>query len=380
MRARLDGAGQEKTARACARRRAGRWGAGNGHGGRRGERGSYREGKRGALALQADGLRRHRVHDLPHLLAHRVAPEARLNADPTGPPGAAGLTGPAEPEGTAAGLATRQSGEMVGERGRRLHFERWAPTAGPSEPPKAPVVIVHGFGEHAGRYDHVAQALAGAGRSTLAFDLAGHGRSDGRRAVVESVDEVLADIDRVVDKASSTFKPVLLGHSMGGAFAAAYATANQGRLSALVLSAPALHLASSPRWQALAVQALAAVAPRAGVTRIDPAGLSHDTAVVASFAGDPLVWHGRFPARTAVELYRASRLAFAGAGELRLPILILHGDADPIVPVRSSPPFFAALGSEDKELQIFPDLYHEPLNELGKDGAIAILVEWLSRH
>ncbi len=118
---------------------------------------------------------------------------------------------------------------------------------------------MHGFGEYADRYNHVAQALAGAGRSTFAFDLAGHGRSDGRRAVVESVAETVADIDRLVGEATSTSKPVLLGHSMGGAFAAAYATANQGRLSALVLSAPALHLASSPRWQALAVQGLAAV-------------------------------------------------------------------------------------------------------------------------
>jgi alpha-beta hydrolase superfamily lysophospholipase len=268
----------------------------------------------------------------------------------------------------------------VGERGRRLHVERWAPTVVPPGPPKAPVVVVHGFGDHADRYNHVAKALAGAGRSTFAFDLAGHGRSDGRRAVVESVAETVADIDRLIGEATSTAKPVLLGHSMGGAFAAAYATANQGRLGALVLSAPALHLASSPRLQALVVQGLAAVAPRAGVTRIDPAGLSHDSAVVAAFASDPLVWHGRFPARTAVELYRASRLAFAGAGELRLPTLILHGDADPIVPVRSSPKFFAVLGSEDKELQIFPDLYHEPFNELNREAVIAVLLEWLSRH
>ena len=277
-------------------------------------------------------------------------------------------------------MAVRSSGEIVGERGRRLHVERWAPTVVPPGPPKAPVVVVHGFGDHADRYNHVAKALAGAGRSTFAFDLAGHGRSDGRRAVVESVAETVADIDRLIGEATSTAKPVLLGHSMGGAFAAAYATANQGRLGALVLSAPALHLASSPRLQALVVQGLAAVAPRAGVTRIDPAGLSHDSAVVAAFASDPLVWHGRFPARTAVELYRASRLAFAGAGELRLPTLILHGDADPIVPVRSSPKFFAVLGSEDKELQIFPDLYHEPFNELNREAVIAVLLEWLSRH
>ena len=246
-------------------------------------------------------------------------------ADVAEPAGAAGLVdaaGPTRAVGPTA-AASRESWEILGERGGRLHIERWVPPVGGPGHPKPPVVIVHGFGEHADRYDYVAQALAGAGRSTLAFDLAGHGRSDGRRAMVESVDEVLADIDRLVGEAANrskqvlggqSAKPVLLGHSMGGAFAAAYATFNSARLSALVLSAPALHLASSPRWQALAVQALAAVAPRTGVTRIDPAGLSHDPAVVASFASDPLVWHGRFPARTATELYRASRRAFAGAG------------------------------------------------------------------
>jgi acylglycerol lipase len=306
-----------------------------------------------------------------------------LNPEPPGPVGTAGAAGP-------TATAVRDSWETLDDQGRRLHVERWAPTAaGSSGPPKPPVVIVHGFGEHADRYDYVAQALAGTGRSTLAFDLAGHGSSEGRRAVVESVDEVLAAIARLVDEATSTSgsippalgaKPVLLGHSMGGAFAAAYATANQGHLSALVLSAPALHVASSPRWQALAVQALAAVAPRAGVARIDPAGLSHDPAVVASFASDPLVWHGRFPARTAAEMYRASRVAFAGACALQLPTLILHGGSDPIVPVRSSPKFFDALGCEDKELQIFPGLYHEPFHEANRDQVIAVLLEWLSRH
>jgi acylglycerol lipase len=282
--------------------------------------------------------------------------------------------------GAATGAAARENGEIVGARGRRLHVEHWAPAAGAPPSSKPAVVIVHGFGEHSGRYEHVAQALAGVGRSTWVLDLAGHGHSEGRRAVVESVDDVLSDVDQLVGRASTVAKPVLLGHSMGGAFAVAYATAHSDRLSALVLSAPALHLESSPRWQALAVQCLASVAPRTGVTRIDAAGLSHDPAIVASFAGDPLVWHGRFPARTAVELYRASRLAFAGAGELRLPTLILHGDADPIVPVRTSPRFFAALGSEDKEIQIFPGLYHEPFNELSRDAVIAALLDWLSRH
>jgi alpha-beta hydrolase superfamily lysophospholipase len=73
-------------------------------------------------------------------------------------------------------------------------------------------------------------------------------------------------------------------------------------------------------------------------------------------------------------------MAVSGAGQLRLPTLILHGDVDRIVPVTSSPRFFAALGSEDKELKIFPGMYHEPFNEVGRDEVIAVLLEWLSRH
>lgn len=293
-----------------------------------------------------------------------MAPETHLNRGPAGP----------------AAAAARESTEIVGERGRRLHVERWAPPADALAPLRPPVVLVHGFGEHVGRYEHLGELLASTGQSTWGFDLAGHGQSEGRRAVVESMEGVLADIDRLVGRATSSSKPVLLGHSMGGAFAAAYATVHPGRLSALVLSAPALHLATSPSWQALTVQALAAVAPRMGVTKIPPVSLSRDTSVVGSFARDRLVWHGWFPARTAVEVYRASRLAFAGAGGLRLPTLMLHGEADPIVPVGSSRLFFAALASDDKHLRTFPGLLHEPFHEVGKDAVIALLVEWLSRH
>jgi alpha-beta hydrolase superfamily lysophospholipase len=237
---------------------------------------------------------------------------------------------------------------------------------------------VHGFGEHAGRYEHVAQALSGAGWSVWAIDLRGHGISEGPRADIERLEWVLADLDLLVTQAGG--KPVLLGHSMGGGIAAVYAALHPGRLHALVLSGPALQLASRPFAQVLAVRAIARVRPSAGVARIEPAQLSHDEEVVAAFARDPLVWHGRVPARTGFEMYRAARFAMGHAGELSLPVLMLHGEADEIVPVRASRQFFAEVGSKDKELRVFEGFYHESFQEIGKAEVIAGLVDWLSER
>jgi alpha-beta hydrolase superfamily lysophospholipase len=172
----------------------------------------------------------------------------------------------------------------------------------------------------------------------------------------------------------------MFGHSLGGALAAAYAATRPGRVRALVLSAPALHLVSRPRWQVWPLQALAAVAPGAGVARVAPEGLSRDPQVVEDFATDPLAWHGRAPARTVIEMYRAGRVAHQAAGKLVVPVLVLHGEADPIVPVSSSRAFLAALAASDKELVVFPEFLHEPHQEMGREAAIAQVVEWAARH
>jgi alpha-beta hydrolase superfamily lysophospholipase len=250
----------------------------------------------------------------------------------------------------------------------------------------APVVLVHGFGEHIGRYANLGRALAASGRTLWAMDLAGFGRSDGPRAMAGPLSEVISDIGLLVAAAGGPAgpgagpKPVLLGHSMGGAFAAAYALEHADALSALVLSAPAVHLAARPKWQVMPAEGLAAVAPRAGLGRIVPAKLSRDPEVVAQFAADPLVWHGSVPARSAVEMYRAGKLVMKRADELRLPLLVLHGEADAIVPVASSRRLFDAAGSRDKQIRTFKGLYHEVFQEVGKQEVIAVLLEWLGRH
>ena len=258
-----------------------------------------------------------------------------------------------------------------------MYVRRWEPpAAGPVA--RAAVVIVHGYAEHSGRYDHVGGAFAANGAVTWAMDLRGHGLSDGPRANIERLEWALEDLDRLVGRVGGGV--VMFGHSMGGALAAAYAATRPGQLRGLVLSAPAVHLAYRPAWQVWPVRALATVAPGTGVARVPPEGLSRDPQVVESFINDPLVWHGRAPARTVIEMYRAGRLARRAAGELRVPVLVLHGEADAIVPVSSSREFFSAIAAPDKELVVLPGFRHEPHQDLGKEVVIARLVEWAARH
>ena len=275
-----------------------------------------------------------------------------------------------------------EGGEMTGEVGRRLYTHHWMPSS--PVPGRRPVIIVHGFGEHLGRYGHVSRALAGAGHEVWALDLRGHGRSEGPRADVGSLGTVLASVDELVARVGRAAKgptlPVLFGHSMGGAFAAAYSTANSDKLGGLVLSAPAVHLALRPTWQGTAVAALARLAPRAGVGRIDPADLSHDPAAVRAFVQDSLVWHGRVPARTAVAMYDAGRCAFSAAPLIRLPVYVVQGEDDRIVPMASTARLFHALGSEDKELVVLEKCFHEPHHETIREGVLGGLLTWLGRR
>lgn len=290
-----------------------------------------------------------------------MAPEAHLSP---GPPGV----------GTGA---MPSPDAIVGERGRQLFVRRWSPPQATTEG-RAPVVLVHGYAEHSGRYDHVGSSFAASGAVTWALDLRGHGRSEGPRANIEHLEWALADLDRLVDRAGAG--AIMFGHSLGGTLAAAYAVTRPGTLRALVLSAPAVHLARRPSWQVWPVRALAAVAPAAGVARVLPEGLSRDPKVVESFVHDPLVWHGRAPARTVIEMWRAGRVALGRAGELTLPLLVVQGDADPIVPPSSTRDLFAAAAGPDKELVVLPGFRHEPHQELGREDVIERVVQWTARH
>ena len=198
-------------------------------------------------------------------------------------------------------------------------------------PPRYVAVLVHGYGEHIGRYAHVAESLIDNGAVVYGLDHLGHGRSGGERVLVTSFGDVVADVDRVVGEACAAWPDlpiVMIGHSMGGMIAARYAQLHGDRLRVLVLSGPAVGEMELLR-QLLALDEMPDVP-------LDPDVLSRDSAVGAAYAADDLVWHGPFK-RPTVEAMVATMEEIDAGGTLGdLPMLWVHGADDQLVPIEGS--------------------------------------------
>lgn len=269
-------------------------------------------------------------------------------------------------------------GRLAGTGGIQVYWQAWLPEG----EPRAVVVIAHGAGEHSGRYAHVAAHLVAAGYAVHALDHRGHGRTTGRRALVDRIDHVVADLDAFVLVAGNRHpgRPVfLLGHSMGGCIALAYGLRHQQRLEGLLLSGAVAQL-DAPAVLRVVVRVLSRVAPALGVVAVDPALVSRDPAVVHAYRDDPLVFHGKLPARTVAEMADAADGFPAAAPALRLPLLVMHGGADAIVPVAGSRMVHERAGSADRTLRIYDGLSHEILNEPEQAEVLADITGWLDAH
>jgi alpha-beta hydrolase superfamily lysophospholipase len=261
-----------------------------------------------------------------------------------------------------------------------LYWQSWRPEA----QPRAAILLVHGLGEHSGRYAHVAHACNERGFAVYAVDHYGHGKSDGQPGFVERfsvyLDGVRALLDHLRDKEPEV--PVfLLGHSMGGLIAAALLCTGQASIRAAVLSGPAFRTDDEPsallRWLIRLVSRLAPTAPMIG---LDPAGVSRDPEVVKAYVGDPLVHHGKLSARLLAEMMAAMHDTLECAETIELPVLVLHGEADRLTSPQGSALFCDRIASRDKTLKTYPDLYHEVFNEPEKDAVLADMLDWLEAH
>jgi alpha-beta hydrolase superfamily lysophospholipase len=240
------------------------------------------------------------------------------------------------------------------------------------DPHRAVIALVHGIAEHSGRYEHVAERLNRHGYSVVAVDLTGHGHAPGQLAAAEGLHEWHADCAAVIERARATAggTPVfLLGHSLGSLISASYVVANgDDGLQGLVLSAPAV-LASDIYIEA--------TGSGAGV----PAWtVSRDPEVVRAYEEDPLIFHDRVGPELNAYGLEAAIATNAGAGEIRLPVLILQGEGDPVADPAGTKELFEMLGSLDKTLRLYPELYHEVMNEPEKDQVLGDLVAWLDEH
>jgi alpha-beta hydrolase superfamily lysophospholipase len=258
--------------------------------------------------------------------------------------------------------------ELAGHAGTVV-VRRWAGDA-----PRYVVLLVHGYGEHAGRYQHVARRLVDDGAVVYAPDHAGHGRSEGERVLLTDLDLVCDDV-RLVEERARAERPdlplVLVGHSMGGLIGARYAQRYGDGLAAVVLSAPVLG-----RWEA--VEALLAADEIPDVP-IDPSTLSRDPSVGEAYAADELVWHGPFK-RPTLEALRAATEAIDRDGPVAVPILWLHGEDDRLVPIEPSREGFARVCGTRASQKTYPGARHEILNETNQDEVLDDVLAFVRRH
>ena len=247
---------------------------------------------------------------------------------------------------------------------------------------RATVLIVHGLGEHMGRYAALAQALNAWGYAVRAYDQYGHGTSDGPRGGLPSATRLLDDLAQVVDQTRAGMAAgqplLLLGHSMGGLVAARFVALQLRPLEGLVLSSPALDPGLNP-VQKLLVAVLPALLPNLRVGNgLDARLISHDPVVVAAYQSDPLV-HDRIAARLARFIADDSAAVRAAAPGWVLPTLLLYAGADRLVNPAGSRAFAAAAPPAVLSSQCFEPLHHEIFNEAepGRSQVLAALRAWL---
>jgi alpha-beta hydrolase superfamily lysophospholipase len=237
------------------------------------------------------------------------------------------------------------------------------------------MIVVHGTGEHSGRYDHVGRFLAERGHDITAFDNRGHGQSGGRRGDVEHFEQFLDDVeDLVVERRTLGVPVVLFGHSLGGLIAASYSVADRPPPDLLVLSAPALD-AVTPRWQRVAAPVLNRIVPRLFVrSEFDATLLSSDAAVQDAYRRDPLRVRGA-TARLGHAVFSAMAQTRAQLPRLSIPTYVLQGGDDRLVPPAVTSPLQAC---PSVTYRLWPGLRHECLNEAGREEVLGEIEAWLT--
>lgn len=272
-------------------------------------------------------------------------------------------------------------GQLTTQDELNLYARAWLPDG----PIRAVIAFSHGLGEHIGRYEHVGAALAAEGYALQMADLRGHGRSPGKRGHVMAWQDYHRDFEAIIAgaRALAPAAPLFIGgHSNGGLILLSYAVSHTPEgCAGVIASAPLLRVGfEPPKLTLMLARVLSLLAPGMQLNNeLDAKGLSHDQAVVDAYINDPLV-HPQISTRYATELMKAQAETLARARNLRLPLLIIHGDSDPIVAVSGSRDFYAAAASADKTLKEYEGLHHELFNEFEKERVLADLIAWLDAH
>jgi len=271
-------------------------------------------------------------------------------------------------------------GNFKGVRNINIFYQGWLP----EENVKAVLLVVHGLGEHSGRYMNVVDHFVPLGYAVYGLDHVGHGKSEGLREYVECFDDftdTLTIFYKMVTEWQADKPIFLLGHSMGGTISSYYLLDHQADFTGAVISAPAVKVGDSISQVTITLgKVLSRIAPKMGLLALDVNGISRDPEVVEAYVNDPLVFHGKTPARLAAELLSAMVRITSEAGKITLPIIIVQGAEDILVDPSGAQMLYDMAGSEDKTLKIYDGLYHEVFNEPDRDIVLKDVENWLESH
>lgn len=268
-----------------------------------------------------------------------------------------------------------RAGRLPSRDGTWLHWQGWeAPSA------RGVLAVVHGLGEHSGRYRRLAQAMVARGWSCWAVDLRGMGRSDGRRGHIDRwsqwIEDAAAFYDLVAGESASG-EVVPLGHSFGGVVVASAVLAGAIHPRRFVLSNPAFRLRLQvPAWKVVLGRAASRAWPTLALSNeVDPTSISRDPQVVEAYRRDPLV-HDRISARLYAEWLDASTRVLSRAEDLTVPFLLILSGSDRVVDAQASAEL-SRRADCDSLVRTYQDSYHEPFNDLGSDRVFSDLAGWL---
>jgi len=267
---------------------------------------------------------------------------------------------------------------FVGSDDISLYMQTWQ-----ADNPRAVIALVHGFGEHSGRYQNLVRYLTPRGYTICAYDHRGHGRSPGQRGHIKSWAEFRTDLKHFLEtvRIKQPDLPLfLMGHSMGGLIALEFILHEPDQIHGVIASAPLLAQPKISPVLILISRILAKISPSFSIsTNLDVSSISRDPQIIAAYQQDPLV-HDKASAGFGTELTAAIARTLDYADRFRLPLLILQGAEDSLVPVHGGQQFYQNAATDDKELIVYPGGYHEPHNDLDHEKVLQDLATWLDKH
>ena len=271
-------------------------------------------------------------------------------------------------------------GNFKSVRDLDIYYQGWVPDG----KVKAVLFIVHGLGEHSGRYMNVVNYFVPLGYAVYGFDNVGHGKSGGGREQVVRFEDLTAPLATyyTMVKSWQPDKPIfILGHSLGGLIECFYLLDHQEDFKGAIISAPSIAIGEgiTPMTITMA-KVLSVIAPKVGIMKLDANSISRDPEVVKAYINDPLVFHGSTPARMGSEMLKALLQVNAEIGKISLPFIGVHGSKDTLADPKAVRLLEEKSSSKDKTIKIYEGLFHEVFNEPEHLIVLKDIDDWLKAH